>query len=85
MTTRFIRTGMMAYMGLTEALARETSAPAQQAVLFGVPKLRAYANVPSTHGSRRNVYDHNPVQVTYVRRMRRATRVYFTYPSPIQS
>lgn len=79
MTIRFIRTGMMAHMGLTEALARETSAPAQQAVLFGVPKLRAYANVPSTHGLRRNVYDHNPVQVTYVRHMRRATRVTYEY------
>ena len=79
MTIRFIRTGMMAHMGLTEALARETPAPAQQAVLFGVPKLRAYANVPSTHGLRRNVYDHNPVQVTYVRRTVRNTRVTYTY------
>jgi hypothetical protein len=79
MTTRFIRTGMMAHMGLTEALAREIPAPAQQAALFGVPKLRAYANVPSTHGLRRNVYDHSPVQVTYVRRTVRSTRVTYTF------
>lgn len=79
MTTRFIRTGMMAYMGLTEAIAREHNRPAQQAALFGVPMLRAYANVPSTHGLRRNVYDHNPVRVTYIRRMRRATRVTYEY------
>lgn len=79
MTIRLIRTGMMAHMGLTEALARETHAPAQQAVLFGVPKLRAYANVPSTHGLRRNVYDYKPVQVTYIRRTVRNTRVTYAY------
>jgi len=79
MTTRFIRTGMMAYMGLTEAHRREQHRAVQQAALFGVSKLRAYANVPSTHGLRRNVYDHSPVQVTYVRRTVRSTRVAYTF------
>jgi hypothetical protein len=80
MSIRNIRTtGMMAYMGLTESVAREVPAPTQQAALFGVPTLRAYANVPSTHGLRRNVYDHSPLQVTYIRRMVRSTRVTYAY------
>jgi hypothetical protein len=83
MSIRLIRTGMMAYMGLTEAIARETATPAP--TNYTIPEERPYANIASTHGLRRACYKHQPVEVTYIYRPHnRALRAHFSYISPIK-
>lgn len=78
MTIRNIRTGMMAYMGLSEELARTAEAEAIRAITEE-PILRPYANVASVQGIRRNCYDHSPVQVTHIHRAKRMLTVRFMY------
>lgn len=67
--TKFIRTGMAAYMGIADAVASERRLEVLTEAYLNATAPRAYA-----YTGGRAIYTHKPVEVTYKRFVKRAAR-----------